>query len=523
MTEARSRPNEYLNYRKKVPYLELLGVHLGNAAQFPLLLDSNELFIDGRPQRGQGKQFSVLNPSTGAVIATPIGASETQIEAAILAARKAFDSGVWSQLSGETRAAHLRRFAAALKDRADQITDLVIAEAGCPRNAPVMFAQVAAPLRQTSEVIDFYLSLPEDEENPLPVAEQTSPLGKKMQSRRYYTPIGVVAAIAAYNYPFFTAMWKIFPALVTGNCVVLRPSPLTPLSALIFAEAAIAAELPQGVLNVVIEEGIAGAQLLTTHADVDMVAFTGSTAVGRQVMRQGAETMKRLQLELGGKSAQIFLPDAVAQAGAAAAGVCLAHAGQGCALGTRILVPEAEKANVLEAMRASLANVVIGDAEDPGTQMGPLISEAQLARCERFVQLAVEAGGRIVCGGKRVQGKGGYFFEPTVLDVPDQKNPAASEEIFGPVICVIGYRDLDHAIAMANDSAYGLSGYVYGGDPDECFAVAKRLKTGTVNVNAGMLSTYVSSGGQRLSGIGRERGLEGIRLYQQLNCINQGL
>jgi aldehyde dehydrogenase (NAD+) len=523
LTASRPSINDYLNYRKKVLYLELLGVNLETVAEIPLPLDGNELFIDGRPERGAGSKFAVRNPSTGTVFASPIGASESQVEAAIKAARRTFDSGIWSQISGAARAVHLRRFAAALKERAAQITDLVIAEAGCPRNAPVMFAQVAAPLRQTSEVVDFYLSLPEHEENPLPVAEQTSPLGKKMQSRRYYTPIGVVAAIAAYNYPFFTAMWKIFPALVAGNCVVLRPSPLTPLSALSFAEAAIAAELPHGVLNVVIEEGIAGAQLLTTHEDVDMVAFTGSTAVGKQVMRQAADTMKRLQLELGGKSAQIFLPDAVAQAGNAAAGVCLAHAGQGCALGTRIFVPETEKANVLEAMRASLANVVIGDAEDPATQLGPLISEAQVARCERFVQLAMEAGGRVVCGGKRVPGKGGYFFEPTVLDVPDQKNPAASEEIFGPVICVIGYRDLDHAVAMANDSAYGLSGYVYGGNPEECFAVAQRLKTGTVNVNAGMLSTYVSSGGQRLSGIGRERGLEGIRLYQQLKCINQGL
>lgn len=480
------------------------------------------VFIGGKMVAGEGPPIPVDNPSTGKIITSPKGASLRQTEAAIAAARSAFDNAGWSSIDREQRAAMLRRFAAALQARAERITDLVVAEAGCPRNAPVMFAQVAAPLRHANEIIDFYLSLPESEENPLPEAEKRSPLGLNVDSRRYYTPIGVVAAIAAYNYPFMTALWKVMPALVAGNCVILRPSPLTPLSSLIFAEAAIEAGLPQGVLNVVFEAGLEGAQLLTTHQDVDMVAFTGSSNVGKQVMVQAAATMKRLQLELGGKSAQIFLPDAVAQAGSAAAGVCFAHAGQGCALGTRIFVPDSDKPAVLEAMRASLANAVIGDTENPKTMLGPLISAAQVERCERFVRLAVEAGGTVVTGGRRPAGLPGYFFEPTVLDVPDNSSPAAQEEIFGPVVCVIGYRDLDHAIAMANDSPYGLSGYVFGGNREESLRVAQRLKTGTVNVNGGMLSAYVSSGGQRLSGIGRERGLEGIRLYQQLTCINLG-
>ena len=386
-----------------------------------------------------------------------------------------------------------------------------------------MNSQVQVPLRQAPEILDLFLSLPETEDNPLPLKDRITPLGQAVQSVRRYTPMGVVAAIAAYNFPFLTALWKAMPALIAGNSVILRPSPLTPLSAMAFAEAAHEAELPPGVLNVVLEPGIDGARLLTTHPSVDLVAFTGSTNVGMQVMSQAASTMKRLQLELGGKSAQILLPDMVERAAPIVAGVCTAHAGQGCALGTRVFVPEARKAEVLEQIAAALSRIRIGSAHDPDTQLGPVISAAQRARCEHFVGLAVANGARIVCGGKRpAHLERGYFFEPTVLDVADNSNPAAQEEIFGPVVCVIGYRDLDHAVAMANDSRYGLSGYVYGADRAQALKVGMRIRSGTVNVNAGLMSTYVSSGGQRASGIARERGVEGLRLYQQMSCLNIG-
>jgi aldehyde dehydrogenase (NAD+) len=334
-------------------------------------------------------------------------------------------------------------------------------------------------------------------------------------------PVGVVAAVSAYNFPFYTNLWKVLPALITGNTVVLRPNPLTPLSALIFGEAAQAAGLPPGVLNVVADKGAMGGVLLSTHADVDMVAFTGSTTVGKQVQVQSAPTMKRLQLELGGKSAQIYLPGSAAEARMGAMIVCVSHAGQGCALGTRIFVPEADKAEVLEGMAAMLANLVIGDPADPKTNVGPVVSAAQRDRCQRFVDLAVADGARVVAGGKPAASPGkGFYFEPTILDTPDNKNPAAQEEIFGPVVCVIGYRDLDHAVEMANDSPYGLSGYVYGKDPKQAVAVAARLRTGTVNVNGGMLSAYASSGGWKSSGVGRERGVEGLRVYQQIQMMN---
>jgi len=270
----------------------------------------------------------------------------------------------------------------------------------------------------------------------------------------------------------------------------------------------------------VLETGQEGARLLTTHPAVNMVAFTGSTAVGAQVALQAAPTFKRVQLELGGKSAQIFLPDAVHRVTASAVTVCVAHAGQGCALGTRIFVPEARKTELVDKAAAAIRQLKVGPALDPQTQVGPVISAAQVARCEHFVKLAVEHGGRVAAGGTRPASlTTGHYFEPTLLDLPDNSNPAAQEEIFGPVVAMIGYRDLDHAVEMANDSKYGLSGYVYGEDRTLALKVATRVRSGLVQVNAAVMSTYASFGGQRASGFGRERGVEGLRLYQQLSCL----
>ncbi|WP_138921328.1 aldehyde dehydrogenase family protein [Novosphingobium pentaromativorans] len=474
-------------------------------------------FIDGKLVRGEGEAFTVENPSDGSVVESIAAASIDQVREMIAAAGRA--QVEWAALSRDERIAALRPFVAALRARMPDMRETLIAEAGCPGGsapsaAGIMYFQTHVGVKQADDTLDLYRSMPEWEDNPVPLEERTTALGQLAQSVMHYSPVGVVAAIAAYNYPFYTAIWKVIPALATGNAVILRPSPLTPISSLVFAQAAIEAGLPAGVLNVMIESGIEGAQLLTTDPGVDMVAFTGSTAVGVQVAKQGADTMKRLQLELGGKSAQIFMEDALDKVIPAAAGVCLSHAGQGCVLGTRIFVPEERKAEVMQGMKALFESVKIGPASADDTVLGPLISRAQVERCERFVELATQAGAKVVCGGKRPEGLDGYFYEATVLDTPDNANPAAQEEIFGPVICVIGYTDIDHAIAMANDTPFGLSGYVFGADKKAALAVAKRLKTGTVNVNGGLNSAYASSGGHRMSGVGRERGPDGLRLYQ---------
>lgn len=472
--------------------------------------------------KGEGAVFAVENPSDESCVAEVAGMSGAQVERAIASARRAFDQGPWPGLSMKERAAIMTRYAQALRRHAGRLRELAILEAGCPVSSTVMGAQVHAPLRMTDEIIDLFLRLPEVEENPLPLHERVNP-HFVVQSMKRYSPLGVVSAISAYNVPFYTAFWKVVPALMAGDTVILRPNPLTPLSAMVFAEAAHEAGLPRGVLNVVTEGGLEGGLAMTTDPRVDMVSFTGSCAVGAQVAAQAAPTLKRLVLELGGKSAQIYLPDAVARAASAAYQVCTSHAGQGCVLGTRVFVPQESKAEVLEGMARALADVKIGPASDPATQLGPVISAAQRDRCEHFTRAAVEAGGKVVCGGKRPQGfDKGYYWEPTVLDLPDNGNPAAQEEIFGPVVGVIGYRDLDHAVEMANDSRFGLSGWVHGVDKVKSLEVGLRIRSGAVNINGALMSSYASGGGIRMSGLGRERGVEGLREFQMLTTLNIG-
>ena len=494
-----------------------------------------KMMIGGKLVAGEGQPVTVHNPSTGDVTIEFAGASINQTKAAIAAARAAADKGEWAARPQKERVAIVRDLLARFTARQDDLRDLIVTETGMPIKSFALPAQVSAPLAQMDVMLDLCLKLPEIEENPITLDERINNMGGFVQSIRRYVPVGVVAAISAYNFPLHINLWKLMPALATGNCVILRPSPLTPLSALALAEIAAEAGLPEGVLSIIAESGAEGAQLLTTDPAVNMVSFTGSTETGSIVAGQAAPSMKRLQLELGGKSAQIYLPDRVEAAFSAAVGVCIAHAGQGCVLGTRIFVPEAEKAKVLGAMAASMAYLKIGDSTDPETTMGPVISEAQAQRCERYVKLAVDAGATVVSGGKRAD-RPGYFFEPTILDVPDNKNPSAQDEIFGPMVqemrmAACMYKEVrmnprvmppEHAIEMANDSSLGLSGYVYGKDARAALDVAKRIRTGTINVNAFFASANSSSGGVKMSGIGRERGVEGIRAFQDVQVMNLG-
>jgi acyl-CoA reductase-like NAD-dependent aldehyde dehydrogenase len=310
---------------------------------------------------------------------------------------------------------------------------------------------------------------------------------------------------------------------MAGNSVIVRPSPLTPISSLALGAAADEAGLPPGVLSVVIESDSAGAELLTSHPMVDMVSFTGSTAVGKAILAQAAPTVKRVALELGGKSAQIYLPDAIGRAPIGAAQVVAMTAGQACVAATRMLVPHEAKDQVLESVSQAYGAITVGAPTEPGTLMGPVISAAQRARCERYVALAQEHGGKVASGGGRPAGLDkGYYFEPTVLDVPDNSNPAARDEIFGPVLSVIGYENLDDAVRIANDSAYGLSAQVYGADVAAATAVARRLRTGAVNVNTAVFSAYAPGGGYKESGLGRERGTDGIRAFQEVKHMAIG-
>ena len=478
-------------------------------------------YIDGKFRIGDGPPLQVENPATEEAVAEVETCTAGQTEEAILAARRSFDDGIWARAGRNERVAAIEHLAEFFESRYGELAATLTAEAGATASM-IDNAQVGLPIAHIRQAADLYLSLPEQEHTPRPLSDVIA-ANRVAASIIRYEPIGVVSAISAYNFPLWINMWKVIPALLTGNSVVLRPSPFTPLSALVFGEAAEAAGLPPGVLNVVVEGDLQGAQLMTTHPAVDMVTFTGSTGVGRQIMHQASDTLKRVMLELGGKSVQLYLPDAVDRAAAGCMGVFAAHAGQGCVLPTRMLVPEEAKAEVVAKAAEMSRTLKIGDPADPGVLVPPLISAAQRAKCESYVAAAVEHGATVAAGGRRPPDIGrGYFFEPTVLDVPDNSNPAAQDEIFGPVLSVLGYRDVDHAVAMANDTVYGLSGQVYGADLRHATEVAERIRSGAVTVNGGTSGAYASSGGYKQSGLGRERGVEGVRSFQQIKHLSIG-
>jgi len=485
----------------------------------PDILKERRSYVAGQWLEGDSA-LAVENPADETPVCEVSETSPAQIRQAIGAARKSFDDGVWADKPPKDRAAVLHSFVDYLETVREPWVATMVAEAG----QPTMFAagaQYSAGITFARNTIDFYLSLPEEDPNPVPVDELVR--GRVALSVRRYEPVGVVSAITPYNAAVIMGFQKLIPALMAGNSVILRPSPLTPVSSLAFGAAADVAGLPHGVLSVVLEGGSAGAEMLTSDPAVDMVSFTGSTAVGRRILAQAADTVKRVALELGGKSAQIYLPDALHRVAAGAAAVVAMTSGQACVAATRMLVPHEQKDQVLEAVRAAYAGIRVGLPSEPTTMMGPLISAAQRERCERFVALAEEAGGKVAHGGGRPVGlERGYYFEPTVLDLPDNSNPAAQEEIFGPVLGVIGYRDTDDAVRIANDSIYGLSAQVYSADTAAATAVARRLRAGAANVNTGMFSAYAPSGGYKQSGLGRERGAEGIRAFQEVKHLLVG-
>jgi acyl-CoA reductase-like NAD-dependent aldehyde dehydrogenase len=450
------------------------------------------------------------------LVATPL----PEVERAIAEARRSFDSAVWADTPPAERARVLGAMLDHIEGRKAELVASISAEAGQPLYFAEM-TQCTGAIAQARDTIGLYLSMQHEEHNPVPV-DHLLRTGATLSLRRY-EPVGVVSAITPYNGAMVMAFQKLIPALMAGNSVVLRPSPLTPLSSLIFGSAAEAAGLPAGVLSVVIENGAAGAELMTTHAAVDMVSFTGSTAVGRAILAQAAPTVKHVALELGGKSAQIYLPDAIAHVGYGAMAVVAMTSGQACVAATRMLVPNEKKEEVIETVSKTYASFKIGPPSDPSAMIGPLINAAARDRCERFVAAAEEHGGKVAFGGGRPAGLDrGYYFEPTVLDLPDNANPAAQEEIFGPILSVIGYTDIDDAVRIANDSTYGLSGQVYSADVAAGAAVARRLRTGAVAVNKSVYSAFAPSGGYKQSGLGRERGPDGIRAFQEVKHLAIG-
>ena len=469
-----------------------------------------------------GQHEDVINPATEQAIGqAPVGGL-VHADAAMAAARQAFDTGPWPHLPQAERTAVMRRMHAALLARADGLKALMVAEGGFTlalahamnfeRPMALFETALARSLLPTAQTLPVETAL-----NPFNPAG--APLiGSGVVLRE---PVGVVSAITAYNAPFLINLSKIVPALLAGNTMVLKPSPYTPFSALLFGEVASEIGLPPGVLNIV-TGGPEVAQALTSDARVDMVTFTGSEGVGAAILGQAAPTIKKVLLELGGKSALIVRADADVQK-AAMEGVfqVATHCGQGCALATRHLVHNSIRPAYVAMMQAIASQVVVGNPADPATQLGPLIRGAARDRVQRMVQQAQDEGAKLVLGGSAPAHLGqGYFYNITVFDDVRNSMHIAQDEVFGPVASVIGFDTDDEAVQIANDSRYGLYGGIHSRDPAQAYAMALQLRTGGVVINGGLYrQNDAPFGGYKRSGLGREYGADWQHEYTQQKAI----
>jgi aldehyde dehydrogenase (NAD+) len=482
-------------------------------------MEQYRLFIDGEfVDAKDGKTFESIDPGTGLPFATVAQAGKADAEAAIAAARRAFDRGDWSGLSPSARMAKIQDFI-------DQIAQqgLRLAATESMDSGQIIALAGSAPMGAMGLLRNLSLlaatKFPWDEE--ILVGSAFAP-GREFIRRE---SVGVCVGIVPWNLPLTIAMWKIAPALVMGNTIVVKPASNTPLTALILAEAAKAAGIPKGVLNVIPGLGGELGKTLCTHPDVDKIAFTGSTQVGREVMRMAADTVKKVTLELGGKSANIILDDADMEL--AVEGACFGtffHEGQLCESGTRVLVPSKIYDEFLGKMRKRAEALRVGYQMDPTSHMGPLVSKEQLATVERYVKLGKEEGAELVIGGRRVEVKGkegGYYYAPTIFANVNNKMRIAQEEIFGPVVCVIKYDSDEEAVAIANDSIYGLGGGVFSTNTARAERVARGVRTGTMWINNyHVLADFCPFGGYKQSGVGREFGLAGLHEYTQIKRIH---
>ncbi|HEY3877947.1 MAG TPA: aldehyde dehydrogenase family protein [Trebonia sp.] len=471
-----------------------------------------QMLIDGKLVTAE-RTFPSVNPATGEVFGHAPDATVADVRAAIAAARHAFDTTTWSS-DVELRTRCLRQLHAALTEHKEELRELTIADTGASR-----MITYGAQLDEPIEIVRYYSELL----SGYSFTEEVGELEYRGQRHRRWIEkeaTGVVAAIIGYNYPTQLALAKLAPALAAGCTVVLKAAPDTPLITLALG-ALIAADtdIPPGVVNIVSSSSVEAGEELTTSPDVDAVTFTGSTATGRRIMAAASATVKRVFLELGGKSALVVLDDAdiMGPAQMAAFATC-SHAGQGCAIPTRMVVPRARMDEIAATVAGLMGHVTCGDPSDPSIYMGPLISERQRDKVDGLVQRAVEAGATLVTGGTRVDP--GYFYTPTVLSNVDPDSEIAQEEVFGPVLAIIPHDGDDDAVRIANNSIYGLSGAVFSASGDRALAVARRIRTGTMSVNGGAwFGPDAPFGGYKQSGIGKEMGKAGLEEFLEAKTL----
>jgi acyl-CoA reductase-like NAD-dependent aldehyde dehydrogenase len=478
------------------------------------MYERNQLFIDGKWTAPQSDSvISVISPHSEAVIGHAASAGPADVNRAVEAARAAFDTGPWPRMRPAERIEAVGRLAGIYKERRADMAALISAEIGAPISFAKM-AQVRLPLTMISAFCGLAANYEWQQDRP-------GLYGKNI--RIVKKPVGVIAAVVPWNMPQFLTVTKVVPALLAGCSVVLKPAPESVLDAALLAEMIEAAGLPPGVLNVV-PGGRDVGELLVRHNGVDKVSFTGSTAAGRQVALACAEGLKQVSLELGGKSAAIVLDDA--DPAATATGIqmaSLANSGQVCNALSRILVPEARKDEFVDALAAAVQSMTVGDPADPNTQIGPLVAQRQQERVRGYIESGKEEGARLVVGGSDMPDglETGWYVRPTVFSEATNDMRIAREEIFGPVLTVISYRDEDEALRIANDSEYGLAGSVFTADTDRGYGVASRVRSGTFGVNEGyIMDPAAPFGGVKNSGYGRELGTEGIDSYTVSQSIS---
>jgi aldehyde dehydrogenase (NAD+) len=480
-------------------------------------LPDAKLFIDGQLREATGgRTYDVLSPWTGEPVGKAADATAEDVEAAIVAARRAFDKTDWST-NKEKRLTLVKRLRDLFEQNRDKLADLAVHEAGAALGA-VDRAHVTMALQGWDDYLQVFDRVQWEK-------DYGTKFGYGYESHRVavHEPIGVVAAITPWNVPLYVNVGKVVAALLAGCTLILKPAPDTPGAGAIFGELAKEAGFPDGVINVVFGQDPAEAgEMLVKDPRVDLISFTGSTAVGRRIMEQGAPTLKRVFLELGGKSAKIVLDDAPNFAMECAMTMLVFHAGQGCAVQSRLLVPRSRYEEAKAILKASYEGFGDnwGDPTNPEHLMGPVINKRQLERILGYIELGKQEGATLLHGGKARPDKGGgYFVEPTVfVDVTNDMR-IAQEEIFGPVLVVIPYEDDEDAIRIANESDYGLSGGV-SGSFDRAMNIAKRIRTGTIGVNNGMcIAGDIPFGGYKASGIGREWGVEGIEEFLETKMI----
>ncbi len=473
------------------------------------MIERDSLFIDGGWRASAGERMlDVHGAATGKVLGRVPDGTAADVDLAVAAARRAFPA--WSGAPLEERLGLLARVETLMAERAEDLARLISSEVGTPIKVSRL-VQVGLPIRVLTTYRDLLPTLPIEER-----------IGDSLVVRE---PIGVVAAITAWNYSLQQVVGKVGAALATGCTVVVKPSEVAPLSAFVFADLMAEAGFPPGVFNLLSGTAASVGEPLVAHPGVDMIHFTGSTAAGRRIGAAAAQTVKRVALELGGKSANIILDDAdLAQAVKVGVANCFTNSGQTCTAWTRMLVPRDRLGEVEDLVMARLQGYRAGDPLEPSTNFGPLGSEAQQSRVREHIERALAEGARLLAGGTQPPpgAADGYFVAPTVFTDVRPDMGIAREEVFGPVLAIIPYGDEDEAVEIANASIYGLAGAVWSADPARAQRVARRLRTGQVDINGSWFNPLAPFGGYRQSGTGRELGVHGLLEFYELKSLQLG-